>query len=98
MTLFYDSLGHLLNRTSDKTASMRAWEAMEFVILAIAEKKQPFTFLHDGDHNANYYVELQRPFVELRPEYVSQRMILPWQTADTARLGECNIWPSYVSV
>merc|ERR1711908_130756 len=88
MIAYYEALGTTLGKFKNMTLR----KSLELMGVALMEKAKPFAFVYAREDNKYYKVALQSPYLEMWPMYLSQRMVLPWQSQEGAVLKECDPW------
>jgi len=90
MEAYYDSLGALRSKINGSHVPVFRW--LEFAVTTMMEMLRPAAFLYEGPSGFYYFAELEKPIMRLNLKYLNQRMVLPWQHEEDARLGECGPW------
>jgi hypothetical protein len=86
--LYYSALDTVFGEFKNMTVA----KALELLGAAFMEKRAPAAFVYDRDGDTYYKALLKRPYMEVWPRYLSQRMVLPWQPKESANAKECDPW------
>jgi len=90
MRAYYESFGAIVAKLGGRDLGIK--KLLEVMAMAFVEKHQPRAFIYDRDSDTYSYVNMVKPYLELWPMYIAQRMVLPWQTVDAAVSKECDPW------
>lgn len=92
MEAYYQALGAIRAKANHSHVPLERW--LEMAAVTVMEMLQPAVYLYNHPAGIYYFAKLDKPYMHLSPLYLNQRMVLPWQRAEDARLGECDPWAS----